>query len=239
MGTDEFLANRANYKHLSSILGVLGGLCGLGDKLVRIIPVMLFAMMLASNFGCNSKPTATIEVISSETGRTLNQQFSQAYFTRSEAGDCDLVLIEQANPEIRRDIKPRGAIGTVDAPPLTHVMHIRVLWRPKLAVRPDSPTATNSTVRWAVIADDGSGRIDYEGAGFAKIDGGADQVSAMLRNVSLKPAIKSGNLADPMGHAKVEADFKARNDPRMVRHALELLRTPETPVTPPPRSPGP
>lgn len=199
----------------------------------------LLVVSLLVLVGCKSKPTATIEVTSSETGRILNQQFSQAYFTRTEAGDCDLVLIEQANPEIRRDMKPRGAIGTVDAPPLTHVMHIRVLWRPKLAVRPDSPTATNSTVRWAVIADDGSGRIDYEGAGFVKVDSGTDRASVMLRIVSLKPTSKSGNLADPMGNAKIEADFKAKNDPRMVRHALELLRTPETPVTPPPRSPGP
>jgi carboxymethylenebutenolidase len=82
-----------------------------------------------------------------------------------------------------------------------------------------------------VLSRDG-GRIDYTGSGFARIDGGDEQVRVTLRNVRLTPTNKSGDLADPIGPATIDyASFKARRDAQVVRTALAIIRSTTDPAT--------
>jgi hypothetical protein len=200
----------------------------------------LCALLAISSLACATRnPTATVELSSLDGKARLTQKFEQVFFSRAAGGDYDIVLVQQADPSASVKSGKSGWMGwfggkdkddaapvldAATASPLTHVFHVRVLWRPARAIRPDSPTATNAAVTWSVIADDGSGRVDYSGAGFVNVYGRADQVRVMLRGVTLAPTSRMGALEDPVGRAAVESDFKARRNDDAVRTGLAMTR---------------
>jgi hypothetical protein len=205
----------------------------------------IFIVLLALT-GCQANRAADVQLRSLDGGREMSQRFTQASFSRNEGGDYDIVLVEAAMPQTDHRRGKGDAIEPSDAVPLTQVLHVKVLWRPKRAIRPDSPTATNASVHWSVLAGDGTGRVDYDGVGFANVYGGEDQIRAILRNVTLQPAGRTGTLNDPIGPSSLEADFKARRDPAKVHSVLEMTRQRTAPAvaadarnSPPVRLPGP
>ncbi|GEM_PF-3482157 len=192
------------------------------------------------NTGCrSSRPAAVVELRATDDSRRMEQRFSKAYFSRDAGGDYDFVLFEQVNPSGKGS--KRGTIDNIDAPPLTQVLHIKVLWRAKTMFRGDAPSATNCTLRYTVLAGDDSGAVTYDGVGFANVYGSDAQVRVILSNASLKPSGKRGTLEDPIGQSTLETDFKAKHDSTAVKDILSMAR--DAGITdrtnPPPRPPTP
>jgi hypothetical protein len=215
----------------------------LGSRIFRNVSIfcLLAAPMLA---GCGAKPAANVKLTAMDDSRKLEQTFTNAYFNTGAGGAYDILLVEQAQAttEKRSGMGDGIAIGST---PLTHIMHVRVLWRPKKAIRADSPTATNASVTWSVIAGDGSGRIDYDGVGFANVYGGDDEIIVRLANIAIKPAASTG-LGDPIGASRLNANFKAKRDPRMVKSLVAKTKQNNAAaaasmdtISPPARHPGP
>ncbi|MCS7033168.1 MAG: hypothetical protein NZ561_04130 [Phycisphaerae bacterium] len=191
-------------------------------SLARLLTLVgLLTIPLAS--GCATRPAAGIRLHRLEDSHRLTQSFSNAYFSSAQQGAYDIVLVEQTEPKNapRDSRKPTSPLAS----PLTHVMHVRVLWKPKKAIRADSPTATNASVNWSVMTADGTSRIDYEGVGFANVyREGEDRILVRLSNVVIRPSGKSEGLGDPIGTSRLVASFKAQRDPRMVRSMLAMAR---------------
>jgi hypothetical protein len=185
-------------------------------------------LVLSTLVGCRSnRPAATVELRAVDESRVMEQRFQKAFFTRDAGGDYDIVLLDQ-----------NGGLKQTDAA-LTHVLHIRVLWRSKSMMRGDSPTATNCSLRYAVLNGE-VGAVTYDGVGFASVYGGDDQVRVMLSNATLTPAATRGDLNDPLGKSTITADFKARRNSTTVKDLIAMTRDAAADRTnPPPRPPGP
>lgn len=190
--------------------------------------------------GCRStRPAAVVELRAVDDSRRMEQNFSKAYFSRDAGGDYDIILFEQSNPSNKSSKK--ATIAHVEAQTLTEVLHIKVLWRAKSMFRGDAPSATNCTLRYAVVAGDDSGAVTYDGVGFANVYGSDSQVRVILSNATITPSGKRGTLDDPIGPSILEADFKAKRDSTAVKDILSMTRAAAATdrSNPPPRLPTP
>lgn len=188
---------------------------------------LLVVLPLLGGAGCSrSKPAARVALLSAADGRPFEQLFSAARYARSDSGNFDVVLVDQTEGLSRVDKGRNKPLISGDSTPLTHVMHVRVLWRPTQAIRAGAPSASNATVHWTVLSRDG-GRLDYTGAGFARVFGGGDPSSPIrvqLSGVRLAPAVRVGDLEDPIGAANLSTAFRAYPDQAVVRNAIDMIR---------------
>jgi len=182
----------------------------------------LLGLLLLGAVGCTASPAARVE-LTGDAGRKLIQSFDRAAFKQSPTGEYDIILVDQTAADSRTSRQPSRALDPATASPLTHILHIRVLWRPTRTIRGESPTATNASIQWTVLGQ-GAGRIDYTGAGFAQVYGEPDQIRVTLRNIHITPNTRRGDLTDPIGAATVFAKFKARRDASFVGSALATIR---------------
>ena len=159
--------------------------------------------------GCAS-PSTSLTVTSLEKGQTYRQGFSQAYASRNAHGDMEVV----------------AACGTPTAsgamhPDLKQVMHIRVLWSPGPGLRTDQPAATNAAITWYVFTNGvRQDMVEYTGTGLVDLDRDGDTTTVEIRNASLRPALTSGALRDPLGPSRFEGTVVARTDKRKVEEIL-------------------
>ncbi|HRK31313.1 MAG TPA: hypothetical protein PLD59_09565 [Tepidisphaeraceae bacterium] len=184
--------------------------------------------------GCrSSRPAATVQFRAVDASGLMEQPFQKAYFTRDAGGDYDIVLLEQAGDSTRNG---KALASNV---PLTHLLHIKVLWRAKTMIRADSASASNCSLRYTVLSG-AEGTVSYDGVGFAAVYGGDEQVRVMLKNATLTPGATRGGLADPLGKATLTADFKAKLNSEAVKDLLSMARdaTAER-LNPPMRPPTP
>lgn len=201
--------------------------CNESRRQVGLALLTLFLLVA----GCKStRPAAEVEMTSVEQSRRLEQSFKSAWFARDAGGDFDIVLLNPIGETARRQT----------AEPLMHLLHIKVLWRPKKMIRADAPSATNCTLRYVVMTGDQSESVVYNGVGFANVYGSDDQVRVMLSNATLTPVGATGALSDPIGKAMIKADFKARHDSARVKELLAISRSVNGDrATPPARPPTP
>lgn len=188
---------------------------------------MVLLCVLPLGAGCRqtSRPQARVELLSND-GREFEQEFAAARYARSNSGNFDIILLDQTEGLSRTAEGTNKPLLSTDASPLTHLMHVRVLWRATQAIRASSPSASNATVQWSVLSRDG-GRLDYSGAGFARVFGGdpGEPIRVQLTAVRFAPGERSGGLEDPIGAGTMETSFKAFPDEPLVRTALEMIRT--------------
>jgi hypothetical protein len=89
----------------------------------------------------------------------------------------------------------------------------------------DSPTATNATMSWYVFDDSRQPRlIEYRGAAFVEVERKDGQTLLTVRNATLKPTTRIGDLTDPIGPAKVDGKIVAQNDKMRVEDVLSETR---------------
>jgi hypothetical protein len=154
-------------------------------------------------------------VTSLENRQTYRQGFKQAYASRDAHGDMEVV----------------AACGTPTAsgamhPDLKQVMHIRVLWSPGPGLRTDQPAATNAAITWYVFTNgERQDMVEYTGTGLVDIDRDGDRTTVEIRNASLRPALTSGALHDPIGPSRFQGTVVARTDKRKVEEILAGVKT--------------
>jgi hypothetical protein len=189
--------------------------------LSRLFLLGLTCLAVLPSGACNrSRPSATLHLRSTETDRQMTQNFASAVFTRGPRGEYDIILVDQNEGLSRATNAPGKPLQTSSAAPLTHLLHVRVLYKPKRAIRPGPASASNASVHWAVLSRDG--RIDYTGAGLAQISGD-DKIHVRLRGIRLSPNAALGDLDDPIGATTLNATFRATRDASTVRDALSIL----------------
>jgi hypothetical protein len=197
---------------------------------------LMLALQLLHAGGCaGGKPVpSTLHFHSLTSDRVYSQTFPRAYVAEVEGGEYDAVLVANENdlPDARNP-NPSGPIGTTTAPPLRHVLHIRVLWRPQRGMKADAPTLTNAVVTWDIRRSDiesSQDRLQYQGAGFVMVYPDDNGVSFSIRNLTISLRDRQGNLPDPIGRATIEGNFYAVRNAQAVRSTLDSVR-PQTPPT--------
>jgi hypothetical protein len=162
---------------------------------------------------------------SQEGGRLYSQEFEQAYFSETSAGEWEVVLIDNGKAdasEVRE-----GPIAPEQSAPLRQVVAIRIHWRPAQGVRADHPSATNSVVDWYVIADSTDqtrDRLHYQGAAFVRIHPNAHTATVSVRMGTLTPVEVSGGMTDPLGNAAISGTFIAKRNETMVAAVTTPIR---------------
>src|SRR5437868_9185922 len=109
-----------------------------------VIMALLLCLMAT---GCGSK-TASLTFASNQGDSRFSQDFTRAYYWRTESGEYDIVLSEDGISPAK--VKTSGPIVASAAAALNQTVHIRVLWKPLRGSKPDAPSATNAVIDWYV-----------------------------------------------------------------------------------------
>jgi hypothetical protein len=199
---------------------------------LRLPVFALVALLGLTAVGCSSSGKSAVRVTSLQTSQQYSQDFPEAYARYNAAGDVDVVVTKECRPQIgaaapgsERTTASAGVNSDVQK--LKHVLHVRVLWQPMRGTKTDSPTATNATMSWYVFDDSHQPRmIEYSGAAFVDVERKNGQTLLTVRNATLKPTARVGDLTDPIGPARVDGKIVARNDRERVEDVLSQMRGP-------------
>ena len=213
-------------------------------------------MLLLTAGGCASSPPkpAVLSLQSASTGHGFAQTFPHAYFSQSDDGDREILLVNDGLTQHPAD-QAAGPLQPVKALPLAQFMHFKILWNPLPGTHTDAPSTTNAVIDWTVRASPPGQQGDslhYRGAGFVQIDGDSQRLWLTIRNATLQLTSRTGSLVDPLGTCSVSGKFEAvRNDGLVQGTLADLNGQPAaapvdaaaqigpTASGPPPRSPAP
>jgi hypothetical protein len=217
----------------------------------------VFPLILLLAGGCAStsapKP-AILSLRSSSNGRGFAQTFPEAYFSQSDDGDREILLINDGVAQT--PTHEAGPLQPVASLPLAQYMHFKILWNPLPGTHTDAPSTTNAVIDWTIRASP-PGRagdsLHYRGAGFVELDGNSHSLFLIIRNASLELTSHTGSLVDPLGTCTINGHFLAIRNDGLVNGTLADLDQKESgpdPVdaaasigpdasSPPPRTPAP
>jgi hypothetical protein len=183
--------------------------------------------------GCHSDPTAQVTLVSQDNSRVLVQRFARAYAGHDDAGQTDIVLVDDGHVSPTAESNPSqpGAAPVLlptRTPPLRQVLYLQVLWNAMPNVQIDAPSATNAVIDWVVLSYSGTGLPDalhYQGAGFVHLDEGSNSVRVHIRNATLALKGRNGtDLEDPLGHCTLSGTFIASKNDEAVQNELDQAR---------------
>jgi hypothetical protein len=184
-----------------------------------VLPILAVVMVA----GCSSNQ-GNLHLLSLDQKHEFSQTFTRAYLDRNDAGDADIVLV-QDNPS-----QPRGgqALGQrLDGCLMPRqLVHIRVFWTPMSGVKADHPANTNASIHWCFICDDAnrSGVIEYCGSGLVELDDSSSGASVRIRKAWMKERCHRGQLVDPLGPSILDGSFHAEHDPAQVRTIMARIK---------------
>jgi hypothetical protein len=177
--------------------------------------------MLTLLTGCFSSPNK-LTFRSNQTGQVYAQNFGRAFYSQTEDGRYDVVLMEDGI--VPTQGKSSGPLTASSAGPLSQTVQIRVLWKPLRMTRPDAPSATNSVIDWYVrTSDPGADRLHYRGAGFVSVTETRNGAKFSIRNAQVELSNGSGRLHDPLGASSLSGSFEAVKNHEIVASTIELL----------------
>jgi hypothetical protein len=188
---------------------------------VSLCVAVVVAAALAA--GCSGR--TRLEVTSLKSGQLYSTEFAQAWASRSEQGQYDVVLDSQAGNQASSPSRSTGPTDQTSQPPLRHIVHMRVLWQPWSRPTADNPAMTNASIHWYVISQKAGGGVDmlrYDGTGVVRVFGGGDEARVRIYSAKLEPGLQAG-LSDPVGQASLSSAFAARLSPRHVRQVLAQI----------------
>jgi hypothetical protein len=190
---------------------------------VCIAPLLL---LLIGGCAASAPDPAIISLKSASGGRGFAQTFPHAYFSQSDDGDRQVVLIDDGRSKI---VAPptAGPIQPTAALPLQQVMQFKILWNPLPGTHTDAPSTTNAVIDWtirAAPAGEQGDSIHYRGAGFVEVDGDSQRLTLTIRSVTLEPTSRTGSLVDPLGTCSLNGTFTAVRDDGMVQSAIADLQ---------------
>ena len=116
--------------------------------------------------------------------------------------------------------------GPIDNP--TQAVTIRMFWKPYPGRTPLTGAATNATVHYVIFTGDQNQSVGiYSGAGFLrpKSKPGKGELSADLRDATLRLTEHDSAFADLLGQAVLEGRISAQLDIAALTEALHQLQT--------------
>ena len=174
--------------------------------------------------GCASDDgTARLNVHRSQSDEQYVASFDRAVFSETKNGQVDLILLsggagvaQGSQPVLASADQSGGDSGVKE------IIHLRVLWEPTRTIHLDSPSASNTSVDWHIIAD-ANDRISYTGYCWAMVNIDGDEAKIDLRNATVSVSQVLGNMQDPLKRAQLSGKFIATRSDAMVRSYLMQL----------------
>jgi hypothetical protein len=187
----------------------------------------LLPLVAALAAGCSSG-AGNLRLVSVDQKHIFTQQFTQAYITRNESGDADIVLIQdnihasQQNPA-----QPQRPDPTVMP---RELVHIRVFWTPMGGVKPDHPANTNASIHWCFISDNSSqgGVLEYTGSGLVEVQDSAAGAKVTIRKAWMKTNCQRGEMVDPLGPCILDGSFQAQHADDPVKSVIAQIKSAAT-----------
>jgi hypothetical protein len=181
--------------------------------LIRSILPILAVVIVG---GCSSNQ-GNLHLLSLDQKHEFSQTFTRAYLDRNDAGDADIVLV-QDNPS-----QPQRFDGCLMP---RQLVHIRVFWTPMSGVKADHPANTNASIHWCFICDDTNrpGVVEYCGSGLVELDDSSSGASVTIRKAWMKEACRRGQMVDPLGPSILQGSFHAEHDPAQVRAVMAQIK---------------
>ncbi len=185
--------------------------------------------------GCASDESR-LQMISLDHQHNFTQDFSEAYASKTDVGDMDIVLAQDAPPTGDTDDLHKGIAPSAGTLP-RQLVHIRVFWT-ALNSKADHPASTNASIHWFVYGDrtpqaqdpahpastSVENVLEYTGSGLVMIEQSGDSATIEIRNSWLKATARSGSMADPIGPSNMTGIIHAQLDPQRVQSILAQLR---------------
>ena len=189
---------------------------GFGFPLRCILPILAAAIVA----GCSSNQ-GNLHLLSLDQKRQFSQTFTRAYLDRNDAGDDDIVLVQDggdpargSSPRLENCVMPR------------QLVHIRVFWTPMNGVKADHPANTNASIHWCFICDDihRAGMVEYCGSGLVEIDDSSTGASVTIRKAWMREACRRGQMLDPLGPSILQGSFNALHDRAQVSAIMAQIK---------------
>lgn len=191
-------------------------------RVTGLLPVLFVISICIS--GCSSDE-GTLHLASMDGQREFSQNFSQAYISWNQAGDADVVLVEdQIQPSHTDPTKPL-APDRCRTP--RQLVHVRIFWQPMSGVKPDHPANTNASIHWCLLSSgpDGSGVVEYKGSGLVELDSSSAGATVTIRKAWMKVGRQHGQLLDPIGPSVLQGTFHAVADASAVNAIIAEIKT--------------
>jgi hypothetical protein len=190
-------------------------------RLTILLPVLL---VISAYVGGCSSDEGTLRLASTDGQREFSQNFTQAYIARNQAGDADVVLVQDEIQPSHADPNKPLAPDRWRMP--RQLVHIRIFWMPMSGVKPDHPANTNASIHWCLLSNDtdGSGVVEYQGSGLVELDNSSDGAMVTIRKAWMKVGRQHGQLVDPIGPSILQGSFHAAENTPEVRAIIAEIK---------------
>jgi hypothetical protein len=192
----------------------------------------IIGILLTSLAGCASHVDGNLHLVSADKKHDFCQAFTEAYLTRTETGDVD-ILLEQDGLNLSRHDDPEKPLAPDAYLTPRQFVHVRVFWKP-LSQKADHPAATNASIEWYLLGDgpsDGN-LIEYSGPALVALDDSQGVCVVKVQNAWLKVVLQRGCMCDPLGPSQMRGAVRAIVDPQRFDTLLSELKAATTPSTP-------
>jgi hypothetical protein len=193
-------------------------------RFLRRLPETLLLLMAAFVAGCSTQ-AGNLRLVSLDQKREFSQKFTQAYITRNESGDADIVLVQDnIHPSDQDPSKPQHPDACVMP---RELVHIRVFWTPMSGVKPDHPANTNSSIHWCFICDNTNqaGVVEYSGSGLVEVSESSGGAKITIRKAWMKVGCQRGEMIDPLGPSILNGSFQAVHDDARVKSIIAQIKS--------------
>lgn len=169
------------------------------------------------NWGCGGGPTGAsgYRLTSTSHQATLAPNLRNAWFQSADENTADIYLTDIDPAILTQSEQWATAEG--------HLVHIRMLLRPKPGSTPIEPTALTAAIVHIVLA---GGQIGvYHGGGFMQPAGQTSgrTFGGSVRGGSMHLGAATPGFADRLGASRLTAGFRAQNDPDRVAEFRSML----------------
>ena len=193
---------------------------------IRILG-FLVPLFVALAAGCSSN-SGNLRLVSMDQKHAFSQKFSQAYITRNESGDADIVLVEDnIRPSDQDPAKPQHPDACVLP---RELVHVRVFWTPMSGVKADHPANTNASIHWCFICDNPNqaGVVEYCGSGLVEVSESSSGAEITIRKAWMKEGCQRGQMIDPLGPSILSGSFQATRDDAQVKSVIAQIKSAAT-----------
>jgi hypothetical protein len=188
---------------------------------------VLLPLLAALAAGCSSQ-AGNLHLASLDQKHEFSQKFTQAYITRNESGDADIVLIQDnihpSDQDLSQPQRPDACVMPRE------LVHIRVFWKPMNGVKPDHPANTNASIHWCFICDNTNqaGVVEYCGSGLVEVNNSSNGATITIRKAWMKVGCQRGEMIDPLGPSILNGSFQAVRDDAQVKSIIAQIKSAAT-----------